>query len=63
MYHVFIDGNKRTAITVASIFLHANGHEINLPVEESEQFMIDVVVKKSSIEEIAQWLQSNSRTI
>lgn len=60
-YHVFVDGNKRTALSVASIFLRANGYEIELPVEESEQFMIDAVVKKLSVEEIAQWLEQNSK--
>src|SRR3989338_5611926 len=52
-YHVFVDGNKRTAITVASIFLRANNYTISLPVDESESFIIRVATEKPSIEEIA----------
>lgn len=63
MYHVFIDGNKRTAITVSAIFLRANGYKITLPIEETERFVIDVVVKKLSIEEIAEWLEKRSKQI
>ena len=60
MYHVFVDGNKRTAITAASVFLRANDYSITLPVEESETFILQVVTEKLSIEIIAAWLEKNS---
>ncbi|MES2006994.1 MAG: type II toxin-antitoxin system death-on-curing family toxin [Patescibacteria group bacterium] len=63
MYHVFIDGNKRTALSVAAIFLRANGYVIELPIEESEHYMVGVVTKKPSVEEVAAWLEKHSRKI
>lgn len=60
-YHVFVDGNKRSAITVAGIFLQTNNYTISLPIEESEQFIIRVATEKLPIEEIATWLEQNSR--
>src|SRR2546421_11104475 len=36
-YHVFVDGNKRTAAMVAEVFLRANGFEIAVfSIEEAE---------------------------
>lgn len=63
MYHVFVDGNKRTAITVAGVFLKANGYNIELPVAESEEYILRVVTEKLSVEKIAEWLEKNSTKI
>lgn len=63
MYHVFVDGNKRTAITVAGVFLRANRYQASLPIDESEQFILRVVTEKLSIEEIAAWLEKNSKPL
>src|SRR3989338_7520715 len=53
-YHVFVDGNKRTSIAVAQVFLRANGCDIPaLDIEESEVFIIDVAQRKKNLEEIA----------
>ncbi len=60
-YHVFVDGNKRASITAASAFLFANGYEINLVVEESETFILAVAQSQKQLEEIATWLEENSK--
>ena len=60
-YHVFVDGNKRTSITAASALLFANGYEINLLVEESETFILVVAQSQKNLEEIAAWLEKNSK--
>lgn len=61
-YHVFIDGNKRTAITTAEVFLKINGVEIpSLPVEKTEEFILAVAQRKYTLEQIAAWLEKNSR--
>lgn len=59
--HPFIDGNKRTAIATAAVFLHANGVEIELPVNESEIVIIDTAQKRFPIDEIARWLEARTR--
>jgi death-on-curing protein len=62
-YHVFLDGNKRTAITAASIFLQANGYTVTLDTDETETFILTVAQKGSDIQSIAAWLKERSRTI
>lgn len=59
-YHIFLDGNKRTGLSVASVFLRANGYDIHLPVEESEAFMIEAAQRRKTAGEIAQWFEDKS---
>ncbi|MBI5469730.1 type II toxin-antitoxin system death-on-curing family toxin [Candidatus Kaiserbacteria bacterium] len=61
VFHPFSDGNKRTSITAASAFLYRNGYEIELPVEETEEMVLDVAQKKMDVPQIAAWLQKHSR--
>ncbi|MBI5457881.1 type II toxin-antitoxin system death-on-curing family toxin [Candidatus Kaiserbacteria bacterium] len=60
-YHVFLDGNKRTALSVAAVFLLLNGYEMMLPVEESETFMLAAAQRQKTLEETAAWLKKHSR--
>ena len=38
----FADGNKRTAVGAALVFLDANGHELALTIDELEEITMDV---------------------
>lgn len=58
--HPFYDGNKRSGVAVAAIFIMRNGYELTATPKELEDFAVEVAVKKLSVEEIAQWLQDNS---
>lgn len=60
-YHIFIDGNKRTAFLSAARFLFINGYEFSGTDKAIEAFMVKVVVKKYSVKKIAQWLRTYSR--
>jgi death-on-curing protein len=60
-YHVFVDGNKRTAITVASSFLGLNGYDVVLPLDETETFVLAVAQRHIQLVEIATWLEKNSQ--
>lgn len=62
-YHVFIDSNKRTAVTAAARFLFLNGYELTATNKEVEHFTLKVVVKKLSVEDIAMWLKRYSRKL
>jgi death-on-curing protein len=46
--HAFIDGNKRTALAACLVFLEGNGllPIAKLPVEEWEQFVLEVAASK-----------------
>lgn len=58
--HPFVDGNKRTALTSAAIFLKLNNiHLINNHAEEVE-FAVKVDNQHLSIEEISSWLKDHS---
>lgn len=58
--HVFYDGNKRTGISVALAFLHANG--IDVRVDES---IIDLAVRvaahAATEEEVTKWFHNHAR--
>lgn len=60
--HAFADGNKRTAMHCALVFLDRNGVELDLPVDEAEQFVLKVVTGQMSKNETAAqfriWVQA-----
>jgi death-on-curing protein len=58
--HPFVDGNKRTAITSAGIFLQRNGYYLNAPQIELEQFAIDMAMGKVSIFKAVGWFKRHS---
>jgi death-on-curing protein len=58
---VFRDGNKRTALAAASLYLALNKHIVEFGAQEAEWFMYQVVVSRPSVQEIADWLQQHTR--
>lgn len=61
--HPFVDGNKRTAITAASLFLAQNGRVVKTTNAELERVTLWVVQKRPSLEDIADWFRLNSLKI
>ena len=59
--HPFIDGNKRTGITCASIFLENNGYVLVAREGELEDFAVYIAKTKPALEEIAAWLKKHSK--
>lgn len=62
-FHVFVDGNKRTALATTARFLWLNGYAMNATNQQVEIFIIDVVVKKMDVPSIADWLQKHSQKV
>lgn len=60
-YHVFVDGNKRTGLTVAVIFLKLNQYVTQVKKEDGLNFMEQVAVEKLAVTEIAVWLEKRSK--
>jgi len=58
--HPFIDGNKRTAITSAGIFLQRNGYILETAQRQLEQFTLSVVTGKASFEDAVKWFRKYS---
>ncbi len=58
--HPFLDGNKRTALTSAGIFLRLNGYKLINAKKEEVEFAIKVDNQHLDIEEIRTWLKKHS---
>ncbi len=58
--HAFVDGNKRVAITTASLFLLHNGYRLTATNQDVVVFVLGAVNERLSPESIVAWLQTNS---
>jgi death-on-curing protein len=61
--HAFVDGNKRTAVTVAAIFMSRNGYKLTATPKELEDFAVSIAVDKPGVTEIAAWLKARTKKI
>lgn len=61
-YHVFVDGNKRTGITIAARFLALEGYELSATNEELVALAVSVATKEIGIEPLARWLEAHAST-
>ncbi len=63
--HPFVDGNKRTGIGTAVLFLSLNGYVITISNQELLDLTMEIVQKRNSIDEVANWFErySNLRSI
>lgn len=59
--HPFIDGNKRTGVTVAGIFLLRNGYALTAKPKELEDFAVRIATEKLDVTDIAAWLGEHSK--
>lgn len=61
MRHAFVDGNKRSGMTAAFVFLENNGYVATAKQGEIEKFALRIVLEHLDIPEITKWLKSKSR--
>ena len=61
MSHPFMDGNKRTSMVTASIFLENNGYRFTAKSGEIERFALRIIHEKLSIEIIASWFERHAK--
>lgn len=59
--HIFTDGNKRTGLVSALIFLNLNKYDLRLEVTNPvlTDFIIKVAFGNSSLEECREWFKNN----
>lgn len=55
-HHVFVDGNKRTAIRATQVFLEANGIRVNWDDDEVRDFVLKIAKGNIEIEQVSEWL-------
>ncbi|MGB1249104.1 MAG: type II toxin-antitoxin system death-on-curing family toxin [Candidatus Promineifilaceae bacterium] len=60
--HPFVDGNKRTAITTAGLFLRRNGYQLIATNAELEAFTLTVSADHPNLTWIANWFETYSTT-
>jgi death-on-curing protein len=60
--HAFTDGNKRSGVTVAGVFLIRNGILQTATPKELEDFAVEVAVERLDVPTIAAWLRAQSKT-
>lgn len=58
--HPFVDGNKRTGIAAAALFLRQNSYRLTATNEELEEFTLLVAESRPGISEIAAWLKTHT---
>jgi len=61
--HVFVDGNKRTGIMTALIFLGRNGVSTKLTDQELADFAVQVATEHLDVPAIAAWLEAHNHRI
>jgi death-on-curing protein len=59
--HAFVDGNQRTALTSAGIFLELNGHRLTASNGEAAGFTLRIAAGQLGVKEIAAWLKTHSQ--
>ena len=61
--HPFIDGNKRTGISAAALFLRANGWLLSAGNEELVEFVLLVAVSHPNLPKLAEWFQGHTSKV
>ncbi len=59
--HPFVDGNKRTAITAAALFLRFNGYRLVVENDEMVRFTLACAQSQRSLDEITDWFRQYSK--
>ena len=58
--HPFVDGNKRTGITSAALFLQLNNYKLTASNQEVEKFVLSVASGGKTFAAIADWFEKNT---
>ena len=61
--HPFVDGNKRSALLAAYLFLRRNGWRLSAPEAEAVTVFLDLASGNLSEKDLATWLEGNSQPI
>lgn len=57
--HPFVDGNKRIGHAAMEVFLFLNGYEIDAPVDEQEQVILQLAAGELERRECTGWLRTH----
>jgi len=57
--HPFVNGNKRTAFELVTLFLRINNYEITATPERVYNFLSDIAAGKESLAQVEKWIATN----
>lgn len=60
-FHVFVDGNKRTALLATMRFFQLNGFVLDVSNTQAERFTLAIITKKLDVPAIAAWLKRHAK--
>ncbi|NNF07706.1 MAG: type II toxin-antitoxin system death-on-curing family toxin [Candidatus Eisenbacteria bacterium] len=58
--HPFVDGNKRTSLTISGVFLEINGWKLDADERDAVGAALALAAGRSSLKEFSQWLKASS---
>lgn len=61
--HPFVDGNKRTGVTAAGLFLRKNGYRLTASEADLVAITMRIAQSQGSLEELTIWLRNNSHPV
>lgn len=61
--HPFVDGNKRTGVTAAGLFLQRNGYRLTANNTDLVSITMEIAQSQSDVEELAIWFRDNSQPL
>jgi len=59
--HPFLDGNKRTSLFSAVLFLEYNGYRVEFTKKEAIQFTLKAHNEDWTVEQIASWVKKHTK--
>lgn len=60
--HPFLDGNKRTSLVVAELFLELNGYELTASDPQCVATFLQLAAGELTEDQLAEWIAANSAT-
>lgn len=57
--HIFLEGNKRTALSALETFLKLNGYNFSIEINEIK-VLYDIAEQKMNFKEIREWIKEHS---
>lgn len=61
--HPFVDGNKRTGVTAAGLFLRRNGYRLTANNTDLVSITMEIAQSQSDVEELTIWFRDNSQPL
>jgi len=62
-YHVFADGNKRTAVRATQMFLEANGIRPTWDEDDVREFVLRIAKGEIDLDGVNEWLHEHTETL